>query len=45
MDIGNTLGSCIKIEVEKSVVGLSMHAHIFVDIDLNKGLMNKMILT
>jgi len=43
-DIENTLGKYIKTNIERVTARLCTHAHICVEIDLSKGLSNKMIL-
>jgi len=44
VDVGNTLGSDIKICVERTKVGLATYVHIYVQVDFNKGSLDKMIL-
>lgn len=41
-DIGNTLGSYIKTEIERAKKGLCTYTNICVEIDLTKGLPDKM---
>jgi len=43
-DVGNTFGNYIKTDIEKAMTGLCTYARICVEIDLNKGLPEKMIL-
>jgi hypothetical protein len=43
-DIGNTLGSYIKTNIERAKAGLATCAHICVEVYLGKGMPNKMII-
>lgn len=42
-NIGNTLGRDLKTYIERATVGLFTYAHIYVEIDLSKGLLDKII--